>query len=131
MQPHNPSLQKRCSCRSTTQVTLLSPLVETLRTRAAAAEDWIESLRDAYQPSGIDVQPISLELQSDGTELYCFCRQPDDGMRAMLECDECGSWYHNHCVGVSNKLAKSLEHYVCPRCCRNRPEPMAYPYEHR
>ena len=33
-------------------------------------------------------------------ELFCICKQPDDGLRPMIECDLCNDWYHFSCVNI-------------------------------
>ncbi|XP_061166032.1 uncharacterized protein LOC133174957 [Saccostrea echinata] len=56
---------------------------------------------------------------SDGdltdSELYCFCRRPDDG-GLMIQCDQCDGWFHGVCVGVTSEEASSLDQYICPDC---------------
>ena len=40
------------------------------------------------------------EAGVEAVELFCLCRQPDDG-REFIECDSCNQWYHCECVGVN------------------------------
>ncbi len=42
-----------------------------------------------YKSCGIELQNLSLILSTDGNELYCLCRQPDDLQRLMIGCDFC------------------------------------------
>jgi hypothetical protein len=63
------------------------------------------------------------------TELYCLCRQIDDGS-PMITCDRCEEWFHWSCaIGISqsshrgkiksNKLLTSvadLKDYICISC---------------
>lgn len=48
-------------------------------------------------------------------EEYCICRKPDDG-RLMVECSQCGEWFHCSCVNLSKTEAEELEEYLCPFC---------------
>ena len=45
---------------------------------------------------------------SDPNKLWCLCRRPDDG-KFMIECDECGEWLHNDCVGLSSSQGLRME----------------------
>ena len=91
-----------------------------------------------YKSCGIELGSLSIILSTDGNELYCLCRQPDDLQRLMIGCDfcevprcrrdvaemrpRCGTapssygtflirqvWYHIHCIGVSPTKARAME----------------------
>jgi hypothetical protein len=38
------------------------------------------------------------EEEMEEEELYCVCKQPDDG-RHLVCCDNCEGWYHPECMG--------------------------------
>ena len=40
------------------------------------------------------------EEELEPVELYCTCRQPDDGLRQFIQCNTCDDWFHTDCVGV-------------------------------
>ncbi|XP_021895282.1 nucleosome-remodeling factor subunit BPTF-like isoform X2 [Carica papaya] len=44
--------------------------------------------------------------------LYCICLKPLD-QRTMIACDQCGEWYHRHCI----KLPSPVKIYICAACC--------------
>ena len=39
----------------------------------------------------------SLEIPGEVVPVFCLCRQLDADK--MIACDECGEWYHSHCLG--------------------------------
>src|SRR5690606_17815250 len=49
--------------------------------------------------------------------LYCICRQPDDG-KPMICCDLCGEWYHARCLKLSTAKLRALSNqaFVCFKC---------------
>ena len=49
-------------------------------------------------------------------ELFCVCRTPYEEGSLMVGCDDCGSWYHPKCVGLTEKAANALDTYRCPGC---------------
>ena len=46
------------------------------------------------------------DLSSD-TDVYCFCRRPDDGL-LIVKCDQCDGWFHRVCVGVTTQGVADL-----------------------
>ena len=42
-------------------------------------------------------------LVSETLEVYCVCRRPYNGL-AMIQCEECGEWYHCGCLKISEKI---------------------------
>ena len=115
------------------KVNLDTECVQSVRSRVAEGESWLETLEYLYDASGIDMPNVRMLLESDGSEVYCVCRQPDDLQRLMLACDGCEVWYHIHCVGVSPTRAKALQaegaEFICPTCCEARC--VKYPFEPR
>ncbi|KAJ3271522.1 hypothetical protein HDV01_006573 [Terramyces sp. JEL0728] len=53
------------------------------------------------------------EYNIKGQQLYCICRQTDDGL-FMIQCDDCKEWYHGNCVDVKEETAP--ENYSCTLC---------------
>ncbi len=55
----------------------------------------------------------------DEEEVSCLCDKPN-GNSFMIRCDQCDSWFHGECVGVTRTLAKRLNiikyEWICPRC---------------
>ena len=45
---------------------------------------------------------------------YCYCEKTDDGT-LMFQCEQCGVYYHAHCVGLKEGDLKD-EDYVCGYC---------------
>lgn len=39
----------------------------------------------------------------------------------MIACDACEEWYHGDCINISEKEAKHIRQYFCPRCCEEDP----------
>ncbi|XP_075932519.1 CXXC-type zinc finger protein 1a [Anarhichas minor] len=54
-------------------------------------------------------------LKTPKGPVYCLCRKPDINC-FMIGCDSCTEWFHGHCVGVSEKAAKSIRVWFCPSC---------------
>jgi len=65
----------------------------------------------------LDDQP---RFNAQGERLYCLCHQPYNSRIFMIGCDECDDWFHGRCVGIGAARARSIEHYVCPRCTRRK-----------
>ena len=38
--------------------------------------------------------------------------------RFYIGCDRCQDWFHDHCVGITQKEAEQLDTYICPNCAR-------------
>jgi hypothetical protein len=55
-------------------------------------------LIDQFNSSQCVTEPNAIE------EVFCWCRQPDDGAVPMLACDHCDEWYHAPCVRMSSRL---------------------------
>jgi len=92
---------------------------------AAQGSEAVEEIRGLlYEAERFGVgDPADLEktrvLVDELTPRYCLCRKPDDGT-FMIECDGCHEWFHGPCVGLTNKVAKSLTSYICPPCAAKR-----------
>ena len=68
-------------------------------------------------PGSSSTSTQSPDLSSD-TEVYCFCRRPDDG-RLMVQCNQCDGWFHGECVGVTTQEVADLDQYICSSCMGN------------
>ncbi len=64
------------------------------------------------------------DVESLSQEECKLCNQTYDGVRFMLSCHRCESFYHGECVGVSTDQAKKLrkfrQSYVCKFCVKKR-----------
>jgi len=51
-------------------------------------------------------------------EMFCVCRQPNDG-RKYIQCEgDCGNWFHPGCVGLSDDVDLDTAVYRCEKCKR-------------
>ena len=41
----------------------------------------------------------------------CFCR-------FYVGCDLCNGWFHGTCIGVSEKVAKTMDEFICEECAK-------------
>ena len=46
------------------------------------------------------------EERVEALELYCLCRQPDDGHSQFIQCNSCDQWYHCDCVSVNLQVGQ-------------------------
>jgi len=46
--------------------------------------------------------------------IFCLCRGVDDGIRSMIQCDECKNWFHFECVRIKEDFVPTS--YECPQC---------------
>ena len=42
-------------------------------------------------------KPANKVIRVENCTVYCYCRMPDDH-KEMVQCDNCGQWFHCHCV---------------------------------
>ena len=59
----------------------------------------------------------------DEDEVVCICNGKDDG-RELVQCDDCQTWYHLHCIGIKNiaELGREEDPWFCRGCitrCRS------------
>ena len=59
-------------------------------------------------------------------KLYCYCNYGESGV--MLCCDNCDSWFHDECIGLTESEAidygvKNLP-YFCAECVRLKSDPL-------
>lgn len=45
-------------------------------------------------------------------ELYCTCLMPETYRDKMIECEQCGLWFHTDCLSMSS----IPEHWYCNSC---------------
>ena len=59
-----------------------------------------------------------LSFKDLSTPIFCTCRKPESGF--MINCDQCGEWYHGRCVGLTEAEGKIMVEgdvsYVCVQC---------------
>ncbi|KAJ3262252.1 PHD finger protein 3 [Boothiomyces macroporosus] len=53
------------------------------------------------------------EYNIKGQQIYCLCRQVDDGS-FMIQCDDCKEWFHGNCVGIQEETAPDT--FSCILC---------------
>ena len=61
--------------------------------------------------------------EDDEDEVVCICNGKDDG-RELVQCDDCQTWYHLHCIGIKNiaELGREEDPWFCRGCiarCRS------------
>ncbi|XP_046566019.1 inhibitor of growth protein 4-like [Haliotis rubra] len=104
--------------------------VRTRKTTSVHHHDRLKPCRDRVIPSWIQrfsKTRSSIEAQEDlnldwlfsNPTNYCICNKPDDG-KLMIGCDQCDQWFHGACVGISRKIAQTLDKYICPHCQTGR-----------
>ena len=49
---------------------------------------------------------------------YCICRQGDDRINYMINCESCEEWFHGKCLAMPKPVADNISHYYCLCCCR-------------
>jgi len=49
-------------------------------------------------------------------EKHCLCRLPLNPDFTYIQCDKCQTWYHMHCIGITNEEAEAIDEYVCDKC---------------
>ena len=61
----------------------------------------------------LDEDKIDEENERNGPEekLYCICREPYDDTRDMVECTNCGEWYHLDCLNLSDSIFIEFKHH--------------------
>ena len=61
--------------------------------------------------------------EDDEDEVVCICNGKDDG-RELVQCDDCQTWYHLHCIGIKSiaELGREEDPWFCRGCiarCRS------------
>lgn len=56
---------------------------------------------------------VQQTIDQQNVDLFCFCRQPDDG-NYMICCGSCDGWFHGACVGIDEE--NEPEQYLCSDC---------------
>lgn len=44
--------------------------------------------------------------EDDPNRSYCICKETDDGVKPMIQCDGCKDWFHFGCVGLKETEAE-------------------------
>ncbi|KAH3725812.1 hypothetical protein DPMN_051661 [Dreissena polymorpha] len=52
---------------------------------------------------------------AEDEQVYCMCRGIDD-KSFMIACDVCEEWFHEKCVGVTEKQGEKIDLYTYPSC---------------
>ncbi|KAI0056778.1 hypothetical protein BV25DRAFT_1831871 [Artomyces pyxidatus] len=59
---------------------------------------------------------VELGGHDDDDELLCICRGRDDG-RELVQCDDCRTWYHLECIGITiADLGREEDPWYCENC---------------
>ncbi|XP_063693910.1 uncharacterized protein LOC134825638 [Bolinopsis microptera] len=45
---------------------------------------------------------------------YCHCRGEESGV--MVQCEQCGEWYHDVCISLTEQETLNMETYYCTSC---------------
>jgi len=80
----------------------------------APSNDAIQGLLSAYQDIPCS-HPLVTVLE-EAMSVFCVCRQPDTGDKAMINCDRCKDWFHYDCVGIPAEGPGEVVEYLCPKC---------------
>ena len=73
-----------------------------------------QSVRALAARRRLHVQPST---DGDGEEILCICRGKDDG-RELVQCDDCRTWYHLECLGITDiaELGREEDPWYCHNC---------------
>lgn len=63
----------------------------------------------------LDEKPYDPDNPDPNGPKYCHCRWGESGV--MVECEECGEWYHDECIGLTEEETYNIETYYCAPCC--------------
>jgi len=47
-------------------------------------------------------------------QLYCYCKYGESGI--MIECEKCGEWFHDECLGLSESEINNILNFYCIEC---------------
>lgn len=63
-------------------------------------------------------EPQDTEGGDEEGETRCICKEldPPDDSGLYIQCEQCGSWQHGYCVGISDGEDSYLEKYWCEQC---------------
>ena len=111
------SVEQKAGCRSE----------EARESEKAGGKEMDEEEEGKYveeEEEGLEEEEEWLEAEKEeeeDEELFCVCKQPDQGREFMLLCSTCESWIHPGCIGMSLKEFKEQEKkkdalWSCPRC---------------
>ena len=64
----------------------------------------------------------------DEDEAVCICNGKDDG-RELVQCDNCQTWYHLHCIGIKDiaELGREEDPWFCSGCIARGRSPSTEP----
>ncbi|WFD23617.1 hypothetical protein MEQU1_002311 [Malassezia equina] len=107
-QPHIPSILD--VCRPAFHVPRAAPKAKRppkhARTEGDSAAPRKRAKRARFQFAEEELPPAS-------SDLYCYCRAPDNG--TMVQCDRCSHWFHSACMGIDDPQALQ-DKWFCPVC---------------
>ena len=87
---------------------------EAATTKPAAART--KKRRRKSPPPAVGKSGRVRRFNAAGDELYCHCQQIYDGKRFMVGCDSCDGWFHPACLGITEEIAQSYQHFICQDC---------------
>ena len=47
-------------------------------------------------------------------KLYCYCKYGESG--TMINCENCDNWFHDECLGLSEKEIMNINEFYCIEC---------------
>ena len=83
----------------------------------------VDQVPPAVQRPAVDIDKQVVD------KLHCICRQPSATTKkpvTMIECSNCGNWYHVHCVSTTARQLRRESAEWCGPCCK-RPATAAAP----
>eukprot|EP01119_Soliformovum_irregulare_P002540 TRINITY_DN12783_c0_g1_i1.p1 TRINITY_DN12783_c0_g1~~TRINITY_DN12783_c0_g1_i1.p1 ORF type:complete len:493 (+),score=134.54 TRINITY_DN12783_c0_g1_i1:100-1578(+) len=84
------------------------------------------ALANAANKEGKEKKPRTRRKKNS---LYCICQKPEEAGQLMVGCDNCNNWFHPECVNLTKRIAKQLDHFICPNCRPNVPAADVQQYE--
>lgn len=123
--------EAKALCDEAEAIGFTCPDLKKLRAALKTARGWATRVRKSIaKPGALPVQMVRA-LQKEHDKLlikmpeefdqlrqtvknYCICRRPYEGF--MIECDDCGDWFHGVCIGITESKADKVDKFQCVRC---------------